>query len=205
MYAIGMGAFYGVTAILILLLNRRYAVTESNVGLFFSYMGGLSIIIRIFLLGPVVDRLGEVRTARLGATLLAIGLAAIPFTHPLPYSGLPRFGLLAAVVALLPLGTAFLFPAVTAYLSRVIGEHERGLYMGVQQTFGGVSRVIYPPLAGLAWDHLGMSVPFWSSAVLVAFTIYLGMGLETTLITRGPTAEEAAKAMSAEHEAAVAD
>lgn len=205
MYAIGMGAFYGVTAILILLLNRRYGVCEQNVGFFFTYMGGLSIIIRIFLLGPVVDRLGEARTSRLGAALLATGLALLPFTRPLPLPGLLTYTTLALTVALLPLGTAFLFPAVTAFLSRVIGEHERGLYMGVQQTYGGVARVVYPPLAGLAWDHLGVGVPFWVSAALVAFTIVLGLHLEAPPALRGTTAEQAAKAASGEREAAVAD
>ncbi len=205
MYAVGMGAFYGITAILVLLLSTRYGVTEQSAGLFFSYLGALSIVIRIFMLGPVVDRLGEIRTSRLGASLLALGLAIIPFTFPLPLPGVLRFALLGVVVALLPLGTAFLFPAVTAFLSRVVGEHERGLYMGVQQTYGGIARVIYPPLAGLAWDHLGPGVPFWSSALLVASTILLGLGLENTIQAASPTAEEAARAMSGEREAAVAD
>jgi multidrug resistance protein len=205
MYAVAIGAYYGVTAILILLLNRRFGVCEQNIGFFFTYMGGLSIVIRIFLLGPVVDRLGEARTSRLGAALLAAGLALLPLTRPLELPGILEFGTLGLAVALLPLGSAFLFPAVTAFLSRLIGEHERGLYMGVQQTYGGIARVIYPPLAGLAWDHLGTSVPFWASAVMVAATILLGLGLEAPSHLRGPTAEQAAKAVSGEREAAVAD
>ena len=56
---------------------------------------------------------------------------------------------LALAVALLPLGTAFTFPCVTALLSRVIPSSERGLYMGVQQTFGGTARVLFPIVAGL--------------------------------------------------------
>jgi hypothetical protein len=43
-------------------------------------------------------------------------------------------------VALVPLGTAFTFPCVTGLLSRVVPQHERGLYMGVQQTFGGAAK-----------------------------------------------------------------
>ena len=39
----------------------------------------------------------------------------------------------------MPLGTAFVFPCVTATLSRVVPGRHRGLYMGVQHTFGGVS------------------------------------------------------------------
>jgi MFS family permease len=63
-------------------------------------------------------------------------------------------------------------------LSRVIAQHERGLYMGVQQTFGGIARVIAPIWAGFAFDQLGVGVPFWTSAALVVGTIFLGLGLE---------------------------
>jgi MFS family permease len=78
----------------------------------------------------------------------------------------------------MPLGTAFTFPCVTAMLSHVIGAHERGLYLGVQHTFGGMARVIGPIWAGFAWDHLGVGVPFWTSAALVAGTLFLLFGLE---------------------------
>jgi hypothetical protein len=115
-----------------------------------------------------VDRYGEVRLSRFGLVLLATGIAAMAFTKPianpahvaamlggvlpagavafLPY--LP----LALAVALLPLGTAFTFPCVTAMLSHVIPSRERGLYMGVQQTFGGMARVIFPVLFGVLFD-----------------------------------------------------
>jgi MFS family permease len=82
-------------------------------------------------------------------------------------------------VALIPLGTAFTFPAVTALLSQVIGEHERGVYMGVQQTYGGILRVIYPLYAGWAWEYFGgAKVPFITSAIFVLSTLLLGRGME---------------------------
>jgi MFS family permease len=87
-------------------------------------------------------------------------------------------GKLALAVALMPLGTAFTFPCVTAMLSRVISKEERGMYMGVQQTFGGASRAVFPIVAGLAYDHLGVGVPFVIAAALVASTLLLGADLE---------------------------
>jgi MFS family permease len=86
---------------------------------------------------------------------------------------------LALAVALMPLGTAFTFPCVTAMLSRVISHDERGLYMGVQQTFGGLSRAIFPMVAGVVFDRLGVGVPFVISAALVAATLLLGFDLES--------------------------
>ena len=71
------------------------------------------------------------------------------------------------MISLVPLGAALNFSSVTALLSRVVGENERGLYMGVQQTYGGIARVIYPLIAGIASDHLGEASPFWISGGLV--------------------------------------
>ena len=170
-YAVAIGAFYGVTAYLVFFLQQQFGVDEGTIGFFFAYMGGLSVLIRIWLLGWVVDRLGEPRTVRLGAVLLALGLGLTPFTTTLP--------VLAMTVALIPLGTAFTFPAVTALLSQVIGEHERGVYMGVQQTYGGILRVIYPLYAGWAWEYFGgAKVPFITSAIFVLSTLLLGRGME---------------------------
>ncbi|MEP6689678.1 MAG: MFS transporter [Gemmatimonadaceae bacterium] len=187
MYAISMGAFYGVNAMLILLLNKYYGVTANTVGFFFAYVGGLSVVLRIFALGPVIDRLGEPRTNRLGVALMAIGLFVIPLTRPLALPGLASLIPLALAVALLPLGTAFMFPAVTSLLSRTVGEHERGMYMGVQQTYAGLGRVIYPLYAGWAWDHLGDRIPFWTSSLLVLSTMFLGFGMHDRI--RSKTAE----------------
>jgi MFS family permease len=179
MYSVGLGAFYGVNALIILFLSRHFDVTENSIGFFFMYMGSLSIIFRLFLLGRAVDRYGEVRTARLGAFSLALGLALIPLTPFVKLSALPAISWLpfAIVIALVPLGAALNFSSVTALLSRVVGEHERGLYMGVQQTYGGIARVIYPLVAGVASDHLGESSPFWISGGLVLTTIAMGSQL----------------------------
>lgn len=204
-YAIAMGAFQGVTTILALYLAARFGVTEKTIWIFFTYIGTISVLTRALVLGRAVDRFGEARLSRFGSALLAVGLAALAFIYPLrdPQAVAHSLGLsvsfvailpylpLALAVALIPLGTAFTFPCVTALLSRVIPSNERGLYMGVQQTFGGMARVISPILAGLAFDRF-VELPFLASAALVAGTIYLGIGMETYVQPK--TATEAAPA-----------
>ena len=177
-YAIAMGAFQGVTAVLALFLADRYQVTEQTISYFFVYIGSISVFTRVLLLGKAVDRFGEPRLSRIGVLLLAIGLGGMPLATSLP--------LLALAVAFIPLGTAFTFPCVTALLSRVINPRERGLYMGVQQTFGGVARIIGPLWAGFAYDHLGVGVPFYTSAAVVLATLLLGFGLEQFVTPPAP-------------------
>ncbi len=184
-YAIGMGAFLGFTTVLALFLANRFGVTETTIGFVFAWNGAISVLARAVLLGKALDRLGEARVCRLGQVLLASGLTLLPFTWLVP-GEIAAFGrvvpfrwvALALVIALVPLGTAFTFPCVSALLSRVIPPRERGVTMGVQQSFGGAARVVGPLWAGWAYQHLGTGVPFWSSAALVAGTIVLGLGME---------------------------
>src|SRR5438552_15753705 len=86
--------------------------------------------------------------------------------------------MLAIAVALIPLGTAFTFPCVTALLSRVISPRERGLYMGMQQTYGGVARIIAPLFYGWAFDTIGVSSPYYFSSAIILATLSLGFGLD---------------------------
>jgi MFS family permease len=183
-YAVGIGAFYGTIQIVPLLLADRLGITERTVGYFVMYLGGMGVVVRALVLGRAVDRLGEERLARLGIVILAAGLTV---------TGLGEVSVaLAAGFTLMPLGTAFLFPCVTSLLSRTVPGRERGLYLGVQHTFGGVSRVAFPVAAGLLMDRFGVGVPFWLAGILVLATLPL-----TRSIARHaePSAPEAADAL----------
>jgi MFS family permease len=169
-YGITMGSFQGMTTILALFLAFKFAVTEQTIGYFFAYVGVISFVTRLFFLGKLIDWWGEVKLSRIGMVFLAAGLAGMAIA--------PNVPLLAVAVALVPLGAAFTFPCVTGMLSRVVPSHERGLYMGVQQTFGGVGRVVGPLYAGFAYDYLGHGVPFYTAAIIVLATISLSAGME---------------------------
>ena len=177
MYSIAIGAYYGVNALIVLYLGRNFGITTESIGPFYSYMGAMSIVFRLLVLGRAVDKLGEMRTSRFGAGLLALGLAVIPFTGPIGWPHLVYLTI-ALALTLIPLGASLNFPCVTATLSRVVSDDDRGLYLGVQQTYGGLARVLYPLAAGAMSDHFGEGAPFWLSAALVASTIIISGNLD---------------------------
>jgi len=168
-YAISIGAFQGSFSVLALFLNARFQVTEQTIGYFFMYIGSISVFTRVLLLGRMVDWLGEAKLSRLGLLLLAAGVVGMPLSRNL--------WMLGIAVALIPLGTAFTFPCVTSLLSRVISPRERGLYMGMQQTYGGVARIIAPLFFGWSFDTLGVSSPYFFSSAFIVATIFLGFGM----------------------------
>ena len=175
-YAIAMGAFQGSFSVLALFLNARFQVTEHTIGYFFMYIGSIAVFTRVLLLGRMVDWLGEAKLSRLGLLLLAAGVAGMPLAK--------NVWMLGIAVALIPLGTAFTFPCVTALLSRVISPRERGLYMGMQQTYGGIARAIAPLFFGWSFDRLGVSSPYFFASAFIVATLLLSPQL--TQITQKP-------------------
>src|SRR3979409_1602687 len=141
-YAIAVAAFSGLMGILALFLADRFGVSKDNIWIFYTYVGVISVVTRAGILGRMVDRYGEAQLSRVGLALLATGLATLPLARG-DFS-------LALAVALIPLGPAFPFPCVTSMLSRVISSRERGLFMGVQQTFGGMCGGRIPLSAGVS-------------------------------------------------------
>lgn len=168
-YGIAIGAAQGINPTIVFFLDDRYDVNESSVGYYFMYIGSIAVFARMLLLGRLIDRFGESLVSRVGIVTLVLGFSSMPFTHSLP--------MLAVTAALLPIGMALTFPCLTGQLSKIVPKDERGIYMGLQQTFGGASRLVAPLAYGLAFDGLGIAAPFWLAGGVVAATLLLGAGL----------------------------
>jgi multidrug resistance protein len=171
-YAVGMLAFMGMNGVLALYLGKVYGVTKETIGYFYSYIGAIGIVMRAVLLGPTVRRFGEIGVTRMGSLSLVLGLALIPVPALLDLTRMERFGLLALIVMLVPVGTALLFPATTALVSRRGARAEMGQTMGVQQAFGSTARVVGPICAGWLYE-LNIRAPFWAAAAVMLATSFL--------------------------------
>jgi MFS family permease len=182
-YGIGMLAFSAMTSVLSLYLQSAFGLTEKTIGPIFAYVGVLSLVMRSVLLGPIVDRLGESWTMRAGTLLLAAGLLLYPIPHSL--------WALAAVIPLVPIGTALLFPATTSLMSRYTDSRELGTTMGVAQTFAGVSRVVAPLLATTIFQRIGHEWPFYVAGGVVALAGALTLQIPRESRATTQTAEEA--------------
>ena len=179
-YSVGMLAFSSLTSVLALYLGAKFSVNAMTIGPYFLYIGGLSVVMRTVFLGPIVDRTGETWAMRIGTILLIIGL--------LLYTVAETKLALALIMPFVPIGTALLFPATTALMTRGADREETGTVMGVAQTFGGISRVVAPLLATAAFE------------VNIAFPFILGAGivmLVTLMAFRVPVVPPRRKAVHA--------
>jgi MFS family permease len=169
-YAAGMLGFMSMTGVLALYLASDFGITEESIFIFFVYVGAIGVIMRAVMLGKLIDWLGEVKLMRVGAGLLALGLLVIPLPRSIVTLGL--------VLGLVPIGTACLFPALSALISHRAAKHELGQTLGVQQAFGGVARVIAPIWSTAAFQGLGVGVPFYIAGGIVAFVTLLAFGVK---------------------------
>lgn len=173
-YGVGMLAFSSTTAILSLYLEKQFGVTEQNIGYYFLYLGALSLVMRSLLLGRIIERIGEIGAMRVGAIALMTGLFLFPTTRSL--------WVLAVIIPFIPIGTALLFPATTALMSRVTDRRELGMTMGVAQTFAGMARVVAPLMATTAFQRVGPGSPFLVAGVIVALVSLLAFQVQAPMI-----------------------
>ena len=164
-YTAGMLGFMSMAAILPLYLGARFGITEGNIGPFFVYTGFLSIVMRAVVLGKLVDLFGETRVMRAGALLLATGLFSLPLSTTILGT--------VAMMSFIPMGTALLFPNVSALVSHRAPRGELGQVMGVQQSFGGMARVLGPVWATLVFDRVGITAPFFVASGIVGLVTVL--------------------------------
>jgi MFS family permease len=169
-YALAIGSAHGINPLLALFLKDRLAFDKDSIGYVFMYIGSVSVFARVLLLGRAVDRFGEVRVSRIGIVSLSLAFLMMPFVHSI--------GALAFVLAFHPIGMALTFPCMTALLSRLVPQADRGMYLGVQQAFAGLCRILAPLLYGNAYDLLGKGSPFWCAGSVVLATLFLGIGLQ---------------------------
>jgi multidrug resistance protein len=170
-YAVGMLGFMSMTAIIPLYLDDAFGVTAETIGAFFVFIGFLSVLMRAIVLGRLVDRFGETKVMRIGAVFLTLGLFLIP---------LPDYVIAVGVaMGLVPVGTALLFPSVSAMVSHRARKYEVGQTLGVQQAFGGISRVVAPIWSTMVYQGLGVSVPFFLASGVVAFVTLLAFSVKS--------------------------
>lgn len=169
-YGAGMLAFASLNAVLPLFLAAEFGVDERSFGYFLTWFGVLSIVMRVVLLGPIVDRVGERATMRIGCLALIAGFLLYPTTDNI-------WLLAVGVMPLVPIGTALLFPSTTSLLSARTPKRDLGVTMGVAQTFGGIARATAPLMATAVFQNLGHGWPFLLAAAIVAVVSLLAFRL----------------------------
>ncbi len=181
-YGLGMLAFSSFTSILALYMGFEFSINERNIGYIFLYTGCLSVVMRSLLLGPIVGRFGETWTMRIGASSLLIGFLSVAFTGNL--------WMMLALMSLITVGTALMFPSTTALTSRSAEKSELGTTMGTAQAFAGMSRTISPLISTMLFQQIGRTVPFFAGTVYAGIVVILSLQVNDVMPEREASEDE---------------
>lgn len=134
-------------------------------GLTMMATGVAGVVVQMFLVGPVVARIGERGALLLGAAGGAAGFAWYGFapTGTLYLVGVPIFALVG-----------FLMPGLQGLMTRRVAPHEQGQLQGANQSLQGIASMAGPALFGLtfAW-----SIRHAASLQAPGLAIYLASAL----------------------------
>ena len=137
-----------------------------DTGFLFAFMGLVSAIVQGGLIHRLTHAVGVWRTVILGAWLLAAGLAATPFTHGVASLALPALAM--------AVGFGMMSPSLNTALSLASSAEAMGTAMGTGRSLSTAARALGPIAAGALYSSLGMDLPFYASAVVLAgLAIYL--------------------------------
>lgn len=136
---VGITAFSAFEATFSLLGSARLAMTETIVALVFAGVGLVLVVTQGGMVGPITRALGESTTIRLGLALNIGGFALLSFAE--------SWGVLVPGLVLLAVGQGLLTPTLSSAVAGMVPERA-GVALGVQQSAGGLARVVGPALGG---------------------------------------------------------
>ena len=148
------------TTIFPLLLDDPIGMSAAEAGAFFAFAGVVSAVTQGGLVGPVVGRLGERRTAISGTATVVLALVVLAWA--------PDTNGILASLALLGVGWGLFNPSLLGILSGRADEADQGSVLGVNQSASALARVIGPAAGGWAFGALGYTIAFHAAAALLA-------------------------------------
>jgi DHA1 family tetracycline resistance protein-like MFS transporter len=140
---LSMVVFVGMETTLGLLVYDRFAITASGLGWLLTLAGIASIIAQAGLVWRLSARFGDWSVAAGAAILIAVALATLPLTP---------FVVFLAGVCIVGAAQGALTNITASMASRLAPAGATGKYVGLNQAFSALGRVIGPVLAGALYD-----------------------------------------------------
>ena len=161
-------AFNGFTAILVLYLKQAFDWTPELASLTFVVVGVVAMIVQGGLIGPLVNRFGELKLTLAGIGFVMVGCLLLPSANM--DNAIPT---VFSAVAILALGTGLVTPCLRALVSKRLNTNNQGAILGSLQGLQSLGTFIGAAMAGFSYDFLGYKSPFFGTTALLAIVITL--------------------------------
>jgi MFS transporter, DHA1 family, tetracycline resistance protein len=151
-----------------LFVARRFGFDAPRTGYFLAAFGLLGALIQGGMIRPVVRRLGDQPTFRMGLVCAAAGLISAAAAH----------SVLVLAISLVPLafGIGFGHPTMASLVSLVARGDEQGRVQGAASAVESLGRTVGPIWGNASLQHMGESTPYVSAGVFLLCTLLLSVG-----------------------------
>lgn len=144
--------------------------TERDVGRFLAYVGFLGIIWQGVVIRPLVKKMGELFSVRLGMVCLAVGLLLIVLAE--------NWLELALVAFIFSFGSGITRVVISSLITQAAPPDKKGSVLGVSASIESLSRIIGPVIGG--WMIAGLHPNYigFVGAAMAAVGAYLAFTIK---------------------------
>ena len=125
------------------------------------------MIVQGILFSKLQARYGESKLIPAGLFFMVIGLAGMAFAA--------EAWMIFPAVAIVALGTGISIPSLTALVSLRVPDSEQGRLMGGNQTLLALTNIFGPTIAGISFDVIAISAPYWLGSVFSTFALIVAI------------------------------
>jgi predicted MFS family arabinose efflux permease len=169
-------AFSAFPVIMPLLAISFFGLTSSDMSIFFVYFGLIQIVFQGFIVGKLVNRVGEEKLIVSGSFLMTVSVFLMAL--------FPNLTIFFALTTMMMAGTGMLQTSIPSFISKRTTADERGGVLGVTQSVSSIARVPGPLIAGFVYEFSGLAAPFFLSASMLMFATVLGIRIASSSLAR---------------------
>ncbi len=141
-----------------LLAEKQVNVSVQEVSFYMAWIGTLRVIFQTALINPLLKKLSENTTLRLGIFAMIFTMTFLIFSTSYWIVYLP--------LSFLAFGTGVARPILTSKLTKAVKKEETGSLLGVSSSLTSIGQIITPILGGLILQFLPTQMLPISSAVI---------------------------------------
>ena len=157
--------FSGFTISLPIFLIHKFNIDPLNVAGILFVSGIVSSIVQGGLIGRLDIRFGDKKLLMVGLIIFSIGLIFF-FIAPI-------FWVIYPIIGFISLGLGLTTPTLNSIISKIVSKNQIGEIFGVNTSLNSLMSVFGPLWAGLVYDYIRPSAPYWMGAILLLIAFIL--------------------------------
>ena len=170
--------FNGRNGVFTVFLIEKFNVQPAEIAALFVVGGIAMVVVQGGLIGPLVNRFGEKKLAMTSLVLQSITALGIYLA--------PAFWMMFPIGALSTGAAGLIWPTLGALIANSVAQDELGKVNGVSTALGSLMSVFGPLWAGVAYDTISPSAPFWMGAAIMLVGSFLLARVKVAAQARPP-------------------